>query len=302
MEKALARWFVRLPIAVCICVVSGLSSTFFPHYEVIGSESIMDYLNLDVIAVAMVLLLGQLFLNSARVGGGKMTCGLALTPFTIRHLLIGLGISVACMGVIYSIGLLGDGGIGHMRHIRTSVKPESILVFSVFITSAALLEELTFRGLLFESLSERLGEVKTAVVLSLLLAATHIHLHFFSVIEIINVALAGMLLSSMRIVTRTLWMPLAFHVGWNWMHGIGLELPFFERQFPNLTHIYLFKSALLLPGGSFIVDGEIVTTLLFIVAIPLVFRYAKSDLFVAVAETRRRFAENRLMSYKQNNI
>lgn len=296
MEQALARWYVRLPIAVVICIMSvGIAAVVIsiaPQYlyadKTPGKIDLLS--NIYIYVLVLGLFAGQLFMNVARAGGGRFTFGFALTKFTVRHSAAGAGVAAGQMAVIYGVVLLQGAHISVV-----DVQIATTLSVTVFIFVAALLEELLFRGLLYEPTAERFGEAKTAIVISLLFGAAHISNTNASVAGIINVVLAGLLLAAMRIATRTLWMPLSFHVVWNWLNGVGLGLPVSGQNFGGEILKTIPAGYSVLTGGAFGVEEGLLTTVLLIGAIPVVLAHSGSDPFVAAAEFRRRYAESLLL-------
>lgn len=296
MEKALARWYVRLPIAIVICLLSAgiavIVISIAPEYlyadKTPGKTELLSNIYLYVFGLA--LFAGQIFMNAARVGGGQFTFGFALTRFAVRHSAMGAGVAAGQMTMIYGVVLLQGAHISVV-----DVHATATLSVTAFIFAAALLEELIFRGLLYEPTAERFGEATTAVAISLLFGVAHMGNANASVAGIVNVVLAGLLLAAMRIATRTLWMPLSFHVVWNWLNGVGLGLPVSGQDFGGEILKTIPAGNSLLTGGAFGVEEGLLTTVLLIGAIPVVLARSGSDPFVAAAEFRRRHAESLLL-------
>ena len=295
MQQAFARWYVRLPAAAGACiaayfitmaVVVALPGPAFGEPRNAGDI----VKTVSIWTLTLSLFGGQLLMNAARAGAGALTFGFAFTRFSARHTAAGAGVAVGQMAVLFGVVAAEGASVEFIPDSAAAILSVSGLIFA-----AALMEEILFRGLLFEPFSGRFGEAKTAVVISLLFAAAHIPNPNSSIAGIANVALAGLLLSAMRIATRTLWMPVGFHVAWNWLNGVGLGLPVSGADFG--AHILRTVPAgeSLMTGGAFGVEEGLLTTVLLIGAIPVVLLFTSSDPFVAAAEFRRRYAEDRLL-------
>ncbi|HMW35060.1 MAG TPA: type II CAAX endopeptidase family protein [bacterium] len=80
-------------------------------------------------------------------------------------------------------------------------------------------EEILFRGYIFQATGEGLGFVGATLLYSLLFGAAHLGNPNVSLFGIINIVLAGVLLSLAYIKTRALWMPIGIHIAWNFTQG-----------------------------------------------------------------------------------
>ncbi|GAB1429173.1 hypothetical protein MASR2M18_00030 [Ignavibacteria bacterium] len=298
MKPAFAHWAVRLPVAICIIALSFAVAytvvatvAFTAIFDFIAGNSNIDSKTADFVYMAIFsicLLVGQYFMNAARAGKVAMTFGFAPTPFALRHFAQGIAFALASVGILFGLYVLAGAEV-------TLAENELPIISTLLIFFAALMEELVFRGLLFEPFSERFGEAKTTVGISLLFAVAHIPNPNASVMGIANVALAGIMLSVMRIASRTLWMPLGFHFGWNWSLGIGLGMSVSGQDFSPIFHTRLAAAPSVWLGGAFGVEESLITTILLLVATAAVMLYTKSDPFVAAAEFRRRYAEDGLL-------
>jgi membrane protease YdiL (CAAX protease family) len=81
---------------------------------------------------------------------------------------------------------------------------------------AAAFEEAVFRGYLFQAVAEKLGWLRATLLLSALFAAAHANNPHVDVGAIVNIFLAGVLLSLAYVRTRSLWFATGVHAGWNW--------------------------------------------------------------------------------------
>lgn len=296
MKAAFARWVVRIPIAVSVIALS--LSVAFATVKMIADCNLLcidktDGQLLYAVVFSISLLGGQYFMNAARAGNVAMTFGFAPTRFAFLHSAQGIAIALASVGILFGLYVLAGARI-------TSVGDKWTILPTLFIFSAALMEEVVFRGLLFEPFSERFGEAKTAVGISLLFAVAHIPNPNASAMGIFNVAMAGILLSVMRIASRTLWMPLGFHFGWNWTLGVGLGMTVSGQDF-NFSPIFrtrLIGEPSIWLGGAFGVEESLAATILLFIATAMVMLYTKADTFVTAAEFRRRYTEDRLLHHE----
>jgi membrane protease YdiL (CAAX protease family) len=82
--------------------------------------------------------------------------------------------------------------------------------------SVATIEEVLFRGILFRIMEERIGTVITLVVSSVLFGLTHLVNANATLWGTISIGLTGGLMTAAAyVVTRSLWLPIGLHLGWN---------------------------------------------------------------------------------------
>lgn len=181
-------------------------------------------------------------------------------------------------GTLWTLGFLavllvtlilhGNLAIGGLNDWGLHVPP---LIASAAM--AAVCEEIFFRGLLFRLTESSLGSVSAVLLSSLLFGAAHYFNPHATLARAIGLGLeAGLGLSALYILTRTLWVCIAMHFTWNLVNGLlGL---------PNSggTSAGLFRSSLhgneLLTGGDFgieasalvIIPGIVIGTCLLILA------------------------------------
>jgi len=120
---------------------------------------------------------------------------------------------------------------------------------------AAVCEEILFRGLLFRLTESSLGSLIAVLLSSLLFGAAHFLNPHATLTRAIGVGLeAGLGISALYMLTRTLWICIAIHFTWNLVTGL-LGLPD-----SGGTSAGLFRSTLrgneLLTGGDFGVEAS----------------------------------------------
>ena len=82
--------------------------------------------------------------------------------------------------------------------------------------TAAILEEILFRGIIFRITEEKLGSYLSLLISALLFGAIHLMNPNSSLIAAFGLAIqAGFLLGAAYIYSRNLWFPIAIHFAWN---------------------------------------------------------------------------------------
>jgi membrane protease YdiL (CAAX protease family) len=187
-----------------------------------------------------------------------------------RDTLAGVGIGAAFVVVSYGI-VLAVGGYSIDWAPRDVVRT---LVLAVAVNaSAAVIEELTFRGLLFQGI-ERLGGPERGRWIALAVTAT-----LFGVLHIANpgatpwsslaIAIeAGVLLGAAFLWRRSLWFVIGIHFAWNVIEGL-LGIPVSGHRDAGLFTTTVHGDGLL-TGGTFGLEASIVPVLVSIaIAVPM---------------------------------
>lgn len=168
-----------------------------------------------------------------------------------RGLLVGV---VMCGVVILAIAAHGALSIDGIRSV-----PGAIEILGVMI-GAAVVEEVMFRGVLFRVLEERAGTWLAMLLTGLLFGVMHLLNPDATLWGAFAISVsAGFMLAACYAATRTLWVPIGVHVGWNVATG-GI---FSVAVSGNGTSDGLLDSTLagpdLVTGGDFGPEGSIYT-------------------------------------------
>jgi membrane protease YdiL (CAAX protease family) len=159
--------------------------------------------------------------------------GLGTSVPWLKDLALGLliGFGMVTIGVI-AIGLLGE--LSFKFKISDQTIGPTLLVVWVLAT-AAMLEEVTFRGYTFQRLADGLNSIDRSigmpfgssaiVVLSMLFGAVHMRNPHATLLGAANTALIGVFFAIAYLRTRALWMSFGAHFGWNVSLGMLYGLP-----------------------------------------------------------------------------
>lgn len=126
-------------------------------------------------------------------------------------LLIGVALFAA---VIVNIAFLGDYRVTGWGSVAGAI---GLLGFTA---AAAVTEELLFRGVLFRIVEERTGTWVALTLTGLLFGLSHLFNPHATLWGAIAIAVeAGGMLGAAYIATRSLWVPIGLHFGWNFAEG-----------------------------------------------------------------------------------
>lgn len=129
---------------------------------------------------------------------------------------LGLGALLLAAGLIAAIG-------GVRFELEPARSLDNLLFGLYLFASAAVLEELLFRGFLFQRLVAGIGVWPAQLALAGLFALAHWGnpgmVGATKVWASIDIALAAVLLGVAYLRTRSLALPIGLHLGWNWSQG-----------------------------------------------------------------------------------
>jgi hypothetical protein len=161
--------------------------------------------------------------------------------------LLGAAVTSATVGALALSGSLAFGGaeLGAARAARMA-----LLHFALF-AGVALSEELIFRGYFLQVLAEGIGKVPASLALSAGFGLIHLANEGGTPAGALATGAAGLLLSLAYFRTRSLWLPIGVHLGWNFFLGWVYSLPISGETLPLVP----FRCKLIGPewmtGGTF---------------------------------------------------
>ncbi len=165
--------------------------------------------------------------------------------------------------------------------VEVNLAPLSLLdligAFLVLLLAAAF-EELFFRGYLLSALIDGAGMLTGVLLTSLMFAIAHNSNPGATWLSFVNTTLAGVLLCVAYLRTRSLWLPTAVHVSWNFTLGVTLGLPVSGIALPQrILESDLTERggrALLVTGGDYGSEGGLLLTVVVLTTIAWMWRTA----------------------------
>ncbi len=234
--------------------------------------------------VACVAVVG---IEQLRPGGSVHTSGLVPTPRSSRLALLGVAWAMIALLCVLLIALLLGGQVEVLSEPTFSMTGLSTIILF------AIGEEVVFRGTILEALRERFGQLTAILATSILFGLAHASNPGASTVSIINVTLAGVALGTAVVGTSSLWMAIGFHVTWNValssvfgvVSGIDLGVRFAELNTTGLN-----ASVRPWLTAVFGVEEGYLTTILLVLSVAAIVRFAPYDPYVQAARYRRSFS------------
>lgn len=173
-------------------------------------------------------------------------------------LLLGTGLAFILFSAIVGIAaLLGAYSIVGWGGLTDWI----ILLFTAGI-SAAFVEEFIFRGILFRWIEELGGSWAALVITSALFGLAHIGNDNATWFSSFTIAVeAGLMLGGAYMLTRSLWLPVGIHFGWNMTQGLIWDVPVSGNDVDGLVDARLVGDPLI-SGGAFGLEASVIALLL----------------------------------------
>ena len=133
--------------------------------------------------------------------------------------------------------------------------------YLLLFTIGAVIEETVFRGLILGNLKESINKYFALAISSVLFVLIHLLNTGISLVSITNLFLAGLILGILFILFDNLWMPIGFHLSWNFFQG-----PVFGFNISGLKIVGILKpvhvdNSIKYTGGNFGLEGSFLTTI-----------------------------------------
>jgi membrane protease YdiL (CAAX protease family) len=215
------RFLLCLPVFIVAEIVAVQISFLFVRYadDSLAFESLYRPLHLILLLAAFSVIsraVDHFHGNPLAYQGlnfNGLSLGDALRGWLLGIVLVSLAVAVIAIGGQFSASLLPG------PHLKAAV-----LCLWVLAT-AAMLEEVVFRGYPFQRLVESIGALPATLAFAFLFAFVHLRNPHATVLGAVNTALVGILFSLAYLKTKSLWLPFGIHFGWNLAMGLLYGLP-----------------------------------------------------------------------------
>jgi membrane protease YdiL (CAAX protease family) len=170
----------------------------------------------------------------------------------------------ALTGFFLAAALLGMGSMilfitDNLQWVNSNINWRELLVTLVLMSAIAFSEELAFRGYILGNLLKSFSRWP-AILLS---AAGFVVMHAANpgmhTMAIINLLLGGILLGQCFMINRNCWMPVFFHLGWNFLQGPVLGFKVSGLALSSVLEQQLSENKWM-TGGDFGFEGSLIAT------------------------------------------
>ncbi len=190
-----------------------------------------------------------------------------------KELGIGLLLGAVTITIVGIVLLL----IGEVKLVNSLSKPNisyELLSGLIAFIAVGFGEEIFGRAYCMSVLKQTRNKYVILGVSSAIFAAMHLGNNGVSILALINLFLVGILFGYMFIKSGNVWMPIGFHITWNYFQGYILG---FQVSGNEVKGIYQLQNAgnSFINGGAFGPEGGIVVTAILIITLFIVGAYYK---------------------------
>ncbi|WP_400246803.1 CPBP family intramembrane glutamic endopeptidase [Niallia sp. JL1B1071] len=174
----------------------------------------------------------------------------------------GLALGAVSIVVIFFI-LLFTKNIEMANSIGSPDFSAYTIAYLLFFILVGFSEELTYRGYIMTTLTDN-GNSKSVVyiVSALIFGVAHLLNPNVAILGIVNIFLVGLLFAYMYDKTKSLWMPIGYHITWNYFQGNVFGFPVSGTTPYGLYGIDVSMGNDWLTGGSFGLEGGFLATVM----------------------------------------
>lgn len=150
------------------------------------------------------------------------------------------------------------------------------MTYLLFFIIVGFAEELFFRGYVMQTMRQT-GNHKWVIyiVSALIFSGAHGANPNVSILGLLNIFLVGLLFAYMFDKSNSLWMPIGYHITWNYFQGSVFGFAVSGTEPYGLYDVKLNSSHDFLTGGTFGLEGGLLATLMIIVGFFITYIYSK---------------------------
>ncbi|MFD2130277.1 CPBP family intramembrane glutamic endopeptidase [Pseudogracilibacillus auburnensis] len=196
--------------------------------------------------------------------------------------IFGLFLGAASIAAIFFI-LLATGDVTLLSSLLNPEITWYTLSFLILFILVGFFEEMFFRGYVMKTMEER-GNKKWViyVVSALVFSLVHGTNPNVSILGLVNIALVGILFAYMFDMTKSLLLPIGYHITWNFFQGNVFGFAVSGTSPYGMYAIEVSETNDLLTGGAFGLEGGALATLLIIAGFFATYLYTKNRNIKAV--------------------
>ena len=181
--------------------------------------------------------------------------GLGLHRWLPREVLLGVVLGAVMATLAWAPGAV-VGTVDRAPVISGSIVSSIIVYFAV----GATIEELIFRGYLFQRFVELSGPTLATIAASALFAIAHLWNPSIGPVAVMNIFLASVFFSLCYFVTGSLWLPIAAHAAWNMTLALAFGEPVSGVMTTSAWLVTDDHLPVVIGGGEFGPEGGLVAT------------------------------------------
>ena len=247
---------IILSTGICFAILVGVQNCFISKpvfYAIIPAKHIADTM-VNYVSVAVLLVSYFYVFRVYEKREIKELSNKKLTAELFGGFIFFLAFSVLLSVVMLILYVLGYYSIISISNFSYLLAPFSLLVV------AALIEEIFDRLIIYRILEDWMGTYWALLLMSILFMIEHLANDNISVLSIFLILSFGFAHGTMYLYTKRLWLPFAFHLGWNFAQ------PFYGSNLSGIEDIGTiikarYEGPKLLIGSRFGIEDSVLSIL-----------------------------------------
>jgi len=192
----------------------------------------------------------------------------------IKDLFFGVTLGIVAMSIAFFILLLSKQ---ITIHASFKISTFTFIYLFVFIL-VGIFEEVFFRGYIMRTMEMNHNHKATVYLVSaLIFSIFHLGNPNVSLTGLVNIVLVGILFAYMFDVTKSLLLPIGYHIMWNFFQGGIFGFPVSGIPPEGIIKIDISHGSHWLTGGAFGVEGGLVATLVIVLSFIATYLYSKNN-------------------------
>jgi len=246
------RLLVRVGVFVLLAILGRV--VFPPLMQPFGGQLVVSAL-----AVFATGALANAVVARGWERGQLSDFGLGWTVASGRELATGIAFGAGSAALIVMVAVVS--GMANFDTIPLGERAwGGIPVLIVLLLLGSVGEELVFHGYAFQHLVRHMGEFATVLPFGIVFGLMHLGNQNVTLLAVVNTIAWGVLLGYAYLRTRTLWLPIGMHFGWN------VATPFLGENLSGFTiavtgYELHWRTGVLWSGGVYGLEGGLLTTL-----------------------------------------
>lgn len=279
-------------ISLVIGVVLGLSFLIWGEGTLpFDSKNIQSILSSDLGLMLSTSLSNGIIIISCiiiwKIFEKKKISEMGLTNFKegYKDFILGLLFGAIAISIVAIILLV----MGKVQFVNSLSKPQlsiSLLEGAILFIFVGFGEEILGRAYIMSVLKQTRNKWLILMISSIIFAILHLGNDGISVLAFINLFLVGLLFGYMFMKSKNIWMPIGYHITWNYFQGY-----IWGFQVSGITTNGLYKikniNNNIINGGLFGPEGGLIVTVVICISFYIVYKYYGNesiDCFIGIEE------------------
>ncbi|WP_318614800.1 type II CAAX endopeptidase family protein [Sporosarcina sp. YIM B06819] len=194
---------------------------------------------------------------------------------SLNDLWFGLFLGALSITVIFIV-LMATSNVTLINSWSNPQFSQYTITFLILFILVGVSEEMFFRGYVMSTMASR-GNKKWVIYLvsAVIFSLAHMANPNVSIIGLVNIALVGILFAYMFGVTKSLWLPIGYHITWNYFQGNVFGFAVSGTTPNGIYGVEVAEGRDWLTGGAFGLEGGIPATALILAGFIATSLYAK---------------------------